>query len=56
MAGTEVQPHDREFAFDDGTDLDQLEADRLAGGLGQLGAGERQTADRFDQGIGQRGE
>ncbi len=44
MGGTEVKPDEREFLLDDGADLDQFEPDRLAGGLGELGAGKRQAA------------
>jgi len=56
MGGTEVEPDERELPLNDGADLDQLEADRLAGGLGELGAGERQAPDRFHQRVGQAGK
>ena len=33
-----MESYDRELPFDDSADLDQFQADRLAGGLGEFGA------------------
>ena len=55
MGGTEVEPYKRELPLDHGADLDQLEADRLASGLCELGAGERQAPDRFHERVSQAG-
>src|ERR1700678_1434443 len=55
MGGTEVKPDERELPLYDGADLDQFEPDRLAGGLGELGAGKRQAPDRFHERVGQAG-
>ncbi len=40
---------------DDGADPEQLEADGAGLGAGDVGAGERETADRLDQAVGERG-
>ena len=51
MGGTEVESYDRELPFDDSADLDQFQADRLAGGLGEFGAGERKAPNRLQERV-----
>ena len=47
---------DAEFPHDDGADLDQLGRIVSTGGLGQLGAGERQAPDRLHERVRDRRE
>ena len=41
---------------DEAGELEKLEPDRAAGGLGELGVGKADSPDRADENIGERGE
>src|SRR5580692_11064834 len=56
MRGTEVKANEGELLFEDGSNLDEFQSDRLAGGLRKFGAAESEAADGLDQGVGQAGE
>ena len=55
MSGTEVQPHEGDLLLDDRADLDQLQSDRLAGGLRELSTDKCESADRFHERVSQAG-
>lgn len=52
----EHDAHAAGIADHGGADLEQSEADRAGGGLGQFRAGQRDGAQALHQGVGERGE